>query len=276
MAQNSSNKKIANGLVAVSSAAVMAVYAAGYTRTQSAADKFEAQSAARRPGSPRAVPGRSAAPESRVAGREAAQNAVSPASETAPSRALPASPDPGRDEAGKNNLIASVAPLPVMSTAPVASATNVNAGGGPAAAPVATSSVAPQSNQAVEPAAAPVVEHKAEAAPAAPVQAAVKSIAAPAPAQPVNPTVPPWKDGTYLGWGTCRHGDLQAAVVIQGGKILSAKVSECDTRYSCDVIDVLPPQVAQRQSPEVDNVSGATQSADAFYGAVYNALLQAK
>jgi uncharacterized protein with FMN-binding domain len=42
------------------------------------------------------------------------------------------------------------------------------------------------------------------------------------------------------------------------------------------VIDMLPPQVAKRQSPDVDYVSGATQSADAFYGAVVEALSKAK
>ena len=43
MTQGGSNKKVANGLVALSSAAVLAVYAAGYTRTRSAARQFEAQ-----------------------------------------------------------------------------------------------------------------------------------------------------------------------------------------------------------------------------------------
>jgi len=64
--------------------------------------------------------------------------------------------------------------------------------------------------------------------------------------------------------------------VIEGGRIASAIISECRTRYSCSVIDKLPPQVAQRQSPEVDYVSGATQSANAFYYAVVEALSQAK
>jgi uncharacterized protein with FMN-binding domain len=42
------------------------------------------------------------------------------------------------------------------------------------------------------------------------------------------------------------------------------------------VIDMLPPQVVRRQSPAVDYVSGATQSADAFYEAVAAALHKAK
>ena len=48
MAQGSSNKKVANRLVAASCAAVLAVYTAGYARTQSAADRLAAQVAERR------------------------------------------------------------------------------------------------------------------------------------------------------------------------------------------------------------------------------------
>jgi uncharacterized protein with FMN-binding domain len=65
-------------------------------------------------------------------------------------------------------------------------------------------------------------------------------------------------------------------VVIEGGRIESATIAQCRTRYSCSVIDKLPPEVAQRQSPEVDYVSGATQSANAFYYAVVDALSKAK
>ena len=39
---------------------------------------------------------------------------------------------------------------------------------------------------------------------------------------------------------------------------------------------MLPPQVIARQSPEVDFVSGATQSTNAFYYAVADALKKAK
>src|SRR5436190_17691422 len=43
MTQRASNKKIANKLVAASCAAVLTVYAAGYARTQKAADRLAAQ-----------------------------------------------------------------------------------------------------------------------------------------------------------------------------------------------------------------------------------------
>ena len=64
--------------------------------------------------------------------------------------------------------------------------------------------------------------------------------------------------------------------MIDSGRIASATIAQCWTRYSCSVIANLPPQVAQRQSPDVDYVSGATQSANAFYYAVVDALGKAK
>jgi len=85
-----------------------------------------------------------------------------------------------------------------------------------------------------------------------------------------------WKDGTYLGWGSCRHGDLQASVVVLHGRIIFASISQCFTRYSKKVIAQLPGQVVARQSADVDQVSRATESSDAFYQAVTEALLKAK
>ena len=85
-----------------------------------------------------------------------------------------------------------------------------------------------------------------------------------------------WKDGTYTGWGFSPHGNIEATVKIAGGRIASAIISQCRTRYSCSVIEMLPPQVARRQGPDVDYVSGATQSADAFYEAVVAALSKAR
>jgi uncharacterized protein with FMN-binding domain len=108
-------------------------------------------------------------------------------------------------------------------------------------------------------------------------------------AQPVVPTAPPvappaqqqaqkvkWKDGTYSGWGSSRHGDIQASVQIANGEIVNAWISQCLTNYSCSWIERLPPQVITRQSAEVDYVSGATQSTNAFYSAVVGALRAAR
>ena len=85
-----------------------------------------------------------------------------------------------------------------------------------------------------------------------------------------------YRDGVYYGWGTSRHGDIQAVVEIRNGHIFSAGISQCLTRYTCAWIAHLPGQVVTRQSAEADVVSGATQSSDAFYWAVTEALKLAK
>jgi uncharacterized protein with FMN-binding domain len=95
----------------------------------------------------------------------------------------------------------------------------------------------------------------------------------PAPPPPVEAE---YKDGTYLGWGYCRHGDIQASVVIEQGRIKSAAIARCLTRYSCSWIDSLLPQVSERQTADVDWVSGASESSDAFHQAVADALAKAK
>jgi hypothetical protein len=48
MKKSGSSKKVANSVVALSSAAVLAVYSAGYTRTRAAAAALEAQQLERR------------------------------------------------------------------------------------------------------------------------------------------------------------------------------------------------------------------------------------
>ncbi len=166
MAQTGSNKKVANSLVALSSAAVLAVDAAGYSRTRSAASRLAAQAVERRPVVPQPLP------------------------ETPPAALVtPAEP------------VQPSAPVPVRTAAP----------------------------------------------------------------SPIEPPA-----------GAVDAPDEPAAPLPESGHILSATIAQCLTRYSGSVIDKLPPEVAQRQSPEVDYVSGATQSANAFYYAVVDALGKAR
>ena len=133
--------------------------------------------------------------------------------------------------------------------------------------PVASAELDTPASAAPEPVAA-VAPAPVAPVPAAPVAPAPAPTPAPAPAA----AKPKWKDGTWHGWGTSRHGDIQAEVVIKDGKIAKSTISQCLTRYSCDVIDILIPQPVQRQSPDVDYVSRATQSSDAYYYAVLEAL----
>jgi uncharacterized protein with FMN-binding domain len=110
--------------------------------------------------------------------------------------------------------------------------------------------------------------------------AATPSIPAPpfaaTPAATVEPAKSSYKDGTYYGWGTSRHGDIQAAVVIEEGRITVARVERCLTRYSCSWITPIPPRILSKQATTYDYVSGATESSDAFQDAVSEALSQAK
>jgi uncharacterized protein with FMN-binding domain len=64
--------------------------------------------------------------------------------------------------------------------------------------------------------------------------------------------------------------------VVQDGRVVSAEITQCLTRYSCSVIDALPPQVLSRQNAFVDLISGATESANAFSNAIYRALALSK
>ncbi|MEH7456117.1 FMN-binding protein [Bacillus sp. JJ1127] len=85
-----------------------------------------------------------------------------------------------------------------------------------------------------------------------------------------------YKDGTYYGHGTNRIGSVKVAVTIQKDKITSVQITDCTTSYSQSYIDELPQQVLNRQSTDVDVVSGATRSTEDFQEAVQDALLQAK
>jgi uncharacterized protein with FMN-binding domain len=243
VSDSGAHKKISNGLVALSSAAVLAVYTAGYVRTKSAADRFALLADARRPAIP--APATSAPPPTpstvTISAPPAETASALPAkqAESTPLSTVPASSErPRRAATGKTSR--RVAATPVNVESEVAR---------PLTPPVAVAEL-----------------------PAAVIE---QTTAATAPTPP-EPPKRQYRDGTYFGWGTSRHGDIQAQVIIQDGRILSATIAQCLTRYSCSVIAKLPPQVAERQSPETDYVSGATQSTNAFYYGVVEALSKAK
>jgi uncharacterized protein with FMN-binding domain len=256
VAEPGSNKKVANSLVALSSAAVLAVYSAGYQRTQAAADRFERLAANRRHAGP--------AP--------AAAGTVT---------AAPATPLPSL---GTGSAQAEQA----AQDTPTAALDAGRAASGPAASPGA-----PADAGAVSPPEIPGVSAGATAVPAAAASTNASPVPAPSAAPPaadlpqaenapseIAPITPPprgrFRDGTYQGRGSCIHGDIQAQVVVKNGRITEATISSCETRYSCDWLDPILPQVAARQSAFVDYVSGATDSTDAFSAAVTDALLKAQ
>ena len=281
-AKRASGNKTSNHLLALSSAAVFSVYMAGYLRTSAAADRLEASSTQRRVAAPEQVEGRE-----RPGRSEAPVNADSPMPRPETRTAL-----------DSVNAAAVASPRPVAATATKATeqpasvaATTASAvdrgkglalrplGPGPvvakdaAPAPTETASTVPTASSATAPsetvpAAAPT--------PTVPPATAAAAAAEPAAAPPAAAAAPKSKDGTYTGWSTSRHGDIQAQVVIEGGRIVSATIAQCWTRYPCSYIAPLPPQVAQRQSAEIDFVSRATDSTNAFYYGLVQALAQAK
>ncbi len=244
--RRNSGKKVSHSLIAVSSAAILAVYAAGYDRTSSAADRLEAESS---------VPRRHAAAVAEVPEVTPTAAAVSPVESTPPAvgavAALPAAASPVVDSP------AAVAPQSAASV-PVAETSSSEAAPAPAAKspdPVAVIASAAPVARPAEPAPTP-----------APVPAAVAALASQS----------QYRDGSYFGWGSCRHGQIQVEVVIQAGKIASAEIAQCRTRYSCSVIRTTPPEMIAKQDPEtLSNVTGATQSVDAYYFAVKEALKEA-
>jgi uncharacterized protein with FMN-binding domain len=252
VAETRSNKKVSNSLVALSSAAVLAVYSAGYQRTQAAAERFERLAASRRHAVPvPAAAGRVAATAMPVASPAPAPGVALEGTGSAATDAGRAAPGP-QPSSPAGPAPASVVPVPAT---PGASADSTPP---PAAQPGVTPVPA-----------VPATPPTPEAQPTA--NAAPDEIA------PITPPPPGrFKDGTYQGRGSCIHGDIQAQVVVKNGRIIEATISSCETRYSCDWLDPILPQVAARQSAFVDYVSGATDSTDAFSAAVTDALLKAQ
>ena len=344
--------KISNSLVALSSAAIIAVYSVGFERTAPAAAKFALQAESRfasmplpggrpggmtagLPGSYRAptagLPPASVLPVPEVSEqvRAAAEASIEPerpaptaepvvlhADVPAASAVLEQAPAPEAQRAPTPEPAPAVVETPAQpaAEAPVQIA-ELTPEPSPAAAvvepavspepTVPAASSAPASEPAPAPAAVPAKKEpapKAEKAPkevkapkepkppkppkppkdakvaaAAPAPAAAQPAPKPAPEpEPVAPAAPVLQDGTFFGWGPSRHGDIQAGVVIEHGRIVSAYVATCETRYPCSVLGRAPQQVVERQSPAVDVVSGATESIYAFYYAVLEALSKAR
>lgn len=89
------------------------------------------------------------------------------------------------------------------------------------------------------------------------------------------PNVSPYADGTYAGTGTSRRGNVSVSVTVASGKISNVTLTGVTTEYPVARIAGLPAQVVSRQSAQVDSVSGATYSAQAFRLAVQAALARA-
>jgi uncharacterized protein with FMN-binding domain len=237
-------QKVPNSLVTLSAATIIAVYAAGFEHTRPAAEKFEAQEARRK----------EAARIAAIAAALPPKINIAPITPSASSASLTANTRPKRSPARVKKAVPEATPSNLAQGASEFSAASVPDSG--ASSTVSAASTTPSRLTGSSDTAA---------------NSEVGSQTSPAAAKPVH-----YKDGKFLGWGSCRHGDIQASVVIQNGKIVSSAITVCATRYSCDWISALPGQVVTRQSANVDYISGASESSDAFYDAVTAALASAR
>jgi uncharacterized protein with FMN-binding domain len=242
--------KVSNDLVAASCAAVLAVYTAGYLRTRDAARQFEAHTK-----------------ERRSVARMQSRAVIDP---KAPAIEAVASQPPPEQQASA----ASAEPMPMPSAPERPSAVRKSKRATvPAAAVIAAASAPPLPDVAgppsppAVPSIAPVPLPTAESTAASPVPIDRE----PAPAVAVK-----WRDGTFSGLGYSPHGNIEARVVIKDGRIVESGILTCDTRYPCSVIDPLIHQPVVRQSPDVDYMSHATESSDAYYDALVEALMYAR
>jgi uncharacterized protein with FMN-binding domain len=185
-----------------------------------------------------------------------------------------------RTRSAAEQLSAAERPRPVA-PAPLPMAAATPAPAPPIARPITAQPASAPSAPVEKKRARDVAPRTAPTTPSTPVKTP-EPVATPTPVEPPpTPTpapsaAPKWSDGSYSGWGRSRHGDIQATVAIENGKIVYVAISVCATRYPCDVIAKLPGQVLERQSPETDFVAGATESTNAFYYAVVEALKKAK
>ena len=227
---------VKNHLLALGTAAVLAVFGAGFARTQKASERFEGESRRRHPAAPSAAPQHSAD-----------VGLPAPTASVATTHAAPAADLAGSAETGttKEAPTATTAKPTKAKTEPKPDTTK----------PIAIAELP----AAVKP--APVGADTTSA------KAAVDSSVG---------VARDLKDGVYTGWGFSRHGDIESRVEIRNGRIVSASIAQCLTMYSVYWIAALPPQVLKRQSAEVDVISGATESSNAFYDGVMEALKKAR
>jgi uncharacterized protein with FMN-binding domain len=192
---------------------------------------------------------------------------TAPVTEPEPTTA-PAASVPAAQPVDQPEVKATKAAEPATAEPPAApaKASKVEKTPNPPKPPIQTKESKPSSNTAPQAASATATQPAAQPA----------EETAQHPAAQQAPPAPVLHDGTYYGWGTSRHGDIQAEIVIAAGRISSARISRCETRYPCSYIENAPGQVIQRQSPAVDVVAGCTQSIYAFYYAVLEALAQAR
>jgi uncharacterized protein with FMN-binding domain len=105
----------------------------------------------------------------------------------------------------------------------------------------------------------------------------------PATTTPASASSSSYKDGSYTGKSTdAVYGFIQVKATISGGKITDVAFLDYpqDRRDSIEInqqaMPLLKQQAIAKQSAQVDGVSGATDTSDAFMTSLNDALTQAR
>jgi uncharacterized protein with FMN-binding domain len=91
------------------------------------------------------------------------------------------------------------------------------------------------------------------------------------------PEVVSYKDGTYEGVGEGMH-TIKVAVEVAGGKIAKVEIKEHEESKGVaePALEKIPAAIVEKNSPDVEVVSGATLASEGIINAVKNALEAAK
>ena len=85
---------------------------------------------------------------------------------------------------------------------------------------------------------------------------------------------PQFKDGVYSGTGTGYSGELSVEVTVNSGKITDIEITKTsDDKAYLEKAMNLVDEIIDKQSTDLDAVSGATYSSDGILEAVENALM---
>lgn len=85
-----------------------------------------------------------------------------------------------------------------------------------------------------------------------------------------------YKDGTYTGVGDGKNSNLKVSVTVSNGKISSVKILSANEPNGEEALKIIPKEIIDEQSTDVDVVSGATMTSNGIMAAVYDALSQAE
>lgn len=115
-------------------------------------------------------------------------------------------------------------------------------------------------------------------APTTPTTPAPSTPSTPAPTTP-EPAPSPYKDGTFTATGKGFYGDMdfKVTVTIAGGKITDIQVSHNETKeFGGDAMPKLIQSAKDKQSAEINVITGATASSNSFKEILGEALGKAK